>query len=71
MAMNFILIRAEWDQQTQRAYVELRARDDDGGESIVSAIFSYRTSSRISKHELKQDIMRKAPYLFKRAGAAT
>jgi len=54
--MNFIiLIRAGWDRETERAYVELRARDDDGGESIVTAIFSYRTTSRISKHELKQD----------------
>ena len=29
--MNFTLIRAEYDQDTERAYVELRARDDDGG----------------------------------------
>ena len=70
-AMNFMLIRAEWDEETQRAYVELRARDDDGGESIATAIFSYRTTSRISKHELKQDIVRKARHMFKRAGAAT
>jgi len=33
---------------------ELRARDDDGGESIATAIFSYRTTSNISKHELKR-----------------
>ena len=70
-AMNFILIRAEWDRETERAYVELRARDDGGGESIVTAIFSYRTTSRISKHELKQDIVRKARHMFKRAGATT
>jgi hypothetical protein len=69
--MNFILIRAEWDQQTQRAYIELRARDDDGGESIATAIFCYRTTSHISKHELKQDIVRKARHMFKRTGAAT
>ena len=69
--MNFILIRAEWDRETERAYVELRARDDGGGESIVTAIYSYRTTSRISKHELKQDIVRKACHMFKRAGAAT
>ena len=66
-AMNFILIRTEWDRETERAYVELRARDDGGGESIVTAIFSYRTTSRISKHELKQDIVRKARHM--RAGA--
>ena len=70
-AMNFILIRTEWDRETERAYVELRARDDGGGESIVTAIFSYRTTSRISKHELKQDIVRKARHMFRRAAAAT
>ena len=36
--MNFTLIRAEYDRETQRAYVELRARDDDGGDSITVAI---------------------------------
>ena len=40
--MNFTLIRAEYDEETERAYVELRAPDDDGGESIVTAIFSYQ-----------------------------
>src|SRR5689334_7338361 len=64
-------IRGVWDRETERAYVELRARDDDGGESIVTAIFSYRATSRISKHELKQDIVRKARYMFKSAGVAT
>jgi len=63
VTMNFMLIRAEWDRETERAYVELRARDDDGGESIVTAIFSYHTTSRISKHELKQDIVRKARHM--------
>jgi hypothetical protein len=69
--MNFMLVRAEWDRETQRAYVELRARDDDGGDSIVTAIFSYRTNSRISKLEVKQDIIRKARHMFKRASVAT
>jgi hypothetical protein len=69
--MNFILVRAEWDPETERAYVEPRARDDDGGESIATAIFSYRTTSRISKHERKQDIVRKARHLLRRAAAAT
>ena len=69
--MNFTLIRAEYDKQTERAYVELRAPDDDGGESIVTAIFSYRATATYSKHELKQDIVRKARYMFRRAGVAT
>ena len=69
--MNFILIRAEYDSNTERAYVELRAPDDDGGESIVTAIFSYRTTAVFSKQELKRDIVRKARHMFKRAGMAT
>ena len=69
--MNFTLIRAEYDEQTERAYVELRAPDDDGGESIVAAIFSYRTTATYSKHERKQDIVRKARYMLKRGALAT
>ena len=68
--MNFTLIRAEFDRETQRAYVELRARDDDGGESIATAIFSFRMTAHFSKHETKQDIVRKARHLFRRAAVA-
>ena len=68
---NFTLIRAEWDRETQRAYVELRTRDDDGGESIATAIFCYRTTSSISKHELNRDIVRKGRHMFRRAAVAT
>ena len=68
--MNFTLIRAEYEKET-RAYVELRALDDDGGDSIATTIFSYRRTSHLSKHETKQDIIRKARHLFKRASVAT
>jgi len=69
--MNFTLVRAEYDQDTERAYVELRARDDDGGDLIATAIFSFRTKAKLSKQEIKQDIIRKARHLFKRASGAT
>ena len=69
--MNFTLIRAEYDKETQRAYVELRAPDDDGGESTTTTIFSYRHTRHLSKQETKQDIIRKARYLLKRASVAT
>ena len=68
--MNFTLIRAEYEKET-RAYVELRALDDDGGDSIATTIFSYRRTTHLSKHETKQDIIRKARHLFKRASVAT
>ena len=69
--MNFTLIRAEYDRDTERAYVELRAQGDDGGDLIATAIFSFRTTVRFSKKETKQDIIRKARHLFKRASVAT
>ena len=69
--MNFTLIRAEYDQDTERAYVELRAPDDDGGDLIATAIFSFRTKAKLSKQEIKQDIIRKARHLLKRASVAT
>ena len=68
--MNFTLIRAEYDQDTERAYVELRALDDDGGDT--SRPPSSPTGEQpLSKHETKQDIIRKARHLFKRASVAT
>jgi len=44
-AMDFKLIRAEYDRETERAYVELRASDDDGEEAIAAAIFSFRSTA--------------------------
>ena len=69
--MNFTLNRAEYDQYTERAYVELRARDDDGGDLIATAIFWFRTKARLSKQEIKQDIIRKARHLFRQVSVAT
>ena len=46
--MNFTLIRAEFNHVTHRAYVELRAHDDDGGEGIVTAILTYRNKRPLS-----------------------
>jgi hypothetical protein len=39
--MLFRLVNAEYDPDTQRAYVEFRTNDDDGGEIITTAIFTY------------------------------
>ena len=41
--MNFVLLRVEYDRAKERAHVEFRARDDDGGDAIATAIFSYKT----------------------------
>jgi hypothetical protein len=69
--MMFMLLRAEYDRHTERAYVEFRAPDDDGGEAIATAIFSYRTSERLSKKQVQEEIVRKARHLLRRASTAT
>ncbi len=65
--MAFRLVHARYDRETERAYVELRDLDDDGGEMLATAIFSYRTTSRLSKREIEQDMVRKARHIFRRA----
>jgi hypothetical protein len=42
--MNFVLRQAQYDCAKQQAYVEFRGPDDDGGDAIATAIFSYRTT---------------------------
>ena len=69
--MNFVLLRAEYDRHKERAYVEFRGPDEDGGDAIATAIFSYRTTERLSKKQLHEEIVRKARYLLKRAAIAT
>ena len=69
--MKFKLERREYDRGKQRAYVEFRAPDSDGGQAIVLAVFSYQTTERLSKQQLKQDIIRKARHLFRRSWMAT
>jgi len=68
---RFNLQRAEYDRGTGRAYVEFRGPDDDGGDAIATAIFSYRTSERLSKKQLHEEIVRKARHLLIRAAATT
>lgn len=65
--MAFRLENAQYDPETYRAYVELREPDEDGGDVIVTAIFSYRSKTIYSKRELEQDLARKARHMLKRA----
>ena len=44
--MNFVLLRADYDCHTKRAYVEFRGPDGEGGDAITAAIFSYKTIER-------------------------
>ena len=68
--MTFRLTQARFDRESRRAYVELRDEDDDGGDAIAVVIFSYRRKDSISKHELEDDLVRKARNILKRASSA-
>jgi hypothetical protein len=63
-----LLQRAEYDAKTQRAYVEFRARH---GDAVATTIFSYRTTQQLSKERLREEVVRMARHLLKRAAAAT
>jgi len=63
----FRLVQAQYDRETQRAYVELRDIDDDGGEILTVAVFSYHTTSRLPRKRIEEEIERKARHLFKKA----
>ena len=59
----------KYERNSQRAYVELREDDADGGEVIVVAIFTYRRSAVITKRALEQALATKARHMMKRAAA--
>ena len=65
--MTFRLVQVQFDHVDERAYVELREPDADGGEVIVTAIFSYKSKSLYSQHKLEQDLARKARHMLQRA----
>lgn len=69
--MTFQLFRTQYDQQTKRAYVEFRKNDDDGGEQLVVAVFTFRTKERLTKRRTEEEIVRKARHVIKRAASAT
>jgi hypothetical protein len=68
--MGYRVMHSRYDRVTKRAYVELRRPDDDGGEILVSAVFTFRTSSHLSTRQIEQDIVRKARHEFRRAASA-
>jgi predicted transcriptional regulator len=50
--MLFRVTIAEYDSDTERAYVELRA-PDDGEEIIATTIFSFRSKTKLNKPQIK------------------
>ena len=69
--MLFRLVNSNYDHVTERGYVEFRGNDGDGGEIVIATILSFRSKSKSSKQEIKQEIVRKARHALKRAAAAT
>ena len=69
--MLFQLANAEYDRHAERGYIEFRANDGDGGEIVIATILSFRSKSKLSKQEIRQEIVRKARYALKRAAVAT
>jgi hypothetical protein len=65
--MAFKLVHARYDDKSKRAYVELCDADDDGGEMLASAAFSFRTKAKLSNREIEHDVIRKAKNLFHQA----
>jgi hypothetical protein len=53
--MTFRLHQAQYDDQTERAYVEFRRGDGDGGEQLA-AVFTYRSKERLSKQRIKGEL---------------
>jgi quercetin dioxygenase-like cupin family protein len=65
--MTFRLHHAQYDSQTERAYVEFRCGDGDGGEQVVVAVFTFRTKERLTKQRIKEEVVRKARHVLKGA----
>jgi len=68
--MTFRLHQAQYDDQTERAYVELRRTDGDGGDQLVVIVFTFRTKERLSKQRLREEVVRKARHVLKGAVSA-
>jgi len=58
--MIFSAANVEYDQKTERGYVEFRAGDNDGDDVVIAAILSFRSKSKLTRREIKQQIVRKA-----------
>ena len=65
--MTFRLSQAQYDSKTERAYVEFRRGDGDGGDQLVVAVFTFRTKERLTKQRIKEEVVRKARHVLKGA----
>jgi len=66
----FRLVISEYDPDTERAYVEFRAADGVGDDIFATTIFSFRSKSKLTKPQIRLEIVRKARHALKRAALA-
>ena len=66
--MAFRLVHAKFDERTRRAYVEFRDKDDDGGEVVVTTIFSFRPLNPLNHKQVKEEHNSQRPSPFARCG---
>jgi hypothetical protein len=69
-SMKFRRVHSQYDRGEQRAYIEARAPDGGTGEIIVTAMFAYRTTAKLSDKQMEQEIKRKAHHALKAAAEA-
>jgi len=65
--MKFRRVHSQYDRAAQRAYVEARATDEDGGEIVITGMFAYRTTAKLTDKQIEQEIKRKAHHALKAA----
>ena len=65
--ISFRLHQTQYDSRSKRAYVEFRRSDNDGGDQLVVAVFTFRTKERLSKQQIREEVVRKARYVLKGA----
>ena len=65
--MAFRLVHAKFDERTRRAYVEFRDKDNEGGEVVVTTIFSFRPLNPLNHQQVKEQIIRNALHLLRDA----
>ena len=68
--MDLVLVRAKYDVDTGRTYVEFRGSSDGDSDAIVTVIFSYKNVEWLSKARVQEDIERKGRHLLKSAAIA-
>ena len=66
--MTFRLHQAQYDEDTERAYVEFKSIDGDGGDQLVVAVFTFRTKERLTKQRIKEEVVRKDRHVLSSVG---